>query len=222
MSGEAAKEVLLLGGGGHCRSVIDVLRTTDFRPGAILDRDRSLTDILGVPVLGDDSLLAGLRSRYAYALVTVGQIKNAATRRRLYGQLVAAGYALPVVISARASVSPWATVGAGTVVMHFATVNANARIGENCILNTGCIVEHDATVGATCHVSTGAVVNGGATVEDEVFVGSGALLRENVRIGAGSIVGMGARIFHDIAPGSLVATRPAEEAPRGAVAGPVR
>lgn len=206
---EQKKDILLLGAGGHCRAVIDVLRLSSFRPAVILDKsvscpDASPKELLGVQIAGDDSLLPELRAQYDYGLVTVGQIKTAAIRAKLYARLKECGYLLPVLVSGHASASPWSSIGEGTVVMHFATINAGAVVGANSIINTGAIIEHDAQIGHNCHVSTGAIVNGGAVLADNVFLGSGAIVREGVRIGAGSVIGMGLAVKRDIPPGTLL------------------
>lgn len=200
----APKETLLVGGGGHCKSVINAMLGTGFSPGAIVDKNPSLASIMGVPVLGDDSLLPHLRARFDFALVTVGQIKNHEIRWKLYQRLQEYGYVMPTIISGTASVSPWASIGAGSTILNFAAINAEARIGENSIINTGAIIEHDATIGNNCHISTGAAVNGGAIVEDNVFVGSRAIVRECVRIGMGSVIGMGVVVKSDVPHGTML------------------
>ena len=193
-----APRLLLVGGGGHCRSVLDVLETTPVRVAGIVDNNSELREVLGVSVLGKDDDLEELRSQYSTALVTVGQIESSDVRRLLFQRLRKLGYSLPVVCSTLAHVSPWARIGDGTVIMHFALINAGAQVGENSIINTRALVEHDVVVGDHCHISTGAVLNGGVNIGQGVFIGSGTLVREGVRIGDGCVVGMGSVIRHDV------------------------
>ncbi|MCD4822979.1 MAG: NeuD/PglB/VioB family sugar acetyltransferase [Phycisphaerae bacterium] len=170
-------EIILLGAGGHCRSCIDVIEQQGcFSIAGIVGRPDANTDdaILGYPILGTDDDLPELRQRYKHAIITVGQIKSAAVRVRLYQKLVELGFELPVIVSPLAHVSPHAQAGAGTVVMHQVIVNAGAGVGVNCILNTSCLVEHDAIVGDHTHISTAAVVNGSVRVGARSFVGSNA------------------------------------------------
>lgn len=191
-------EILLVGGGGHCRSLLDVLSTLPIRATGIVDNDAGLQRVLDIPVIGTDADLERLHSQYAAAVVAVGQIKSSAVRCQLFNRLRDIGYVLPIICSTLAHISTWAKLDIGTAVMHYAVINAGARIGENCIINTRAIIEHDVTIGAHCHISTGAILNGGVSVGDGVFIGSGALIREGVRIGEGCVIGMGATIRHDV------------------------
>ncbi len=194
------KKIILLGGGGHCRSCIDVIEKNGlYTIAGIVEKPSgdNREFLLGYPVLGDDSDLAGLKKRYDHAMVTVGQMGSSHIRVRLYHTLKKLGFLLPVVVSSLAYVSKHASIGEGTIVMHKAIVNAKARIGSNCILNTGCIVEHDAVVGNATHISTAAVINGGAVVGSGSFVGSGTTVVNGIKLPddyffkAGSIVSSG-------------------------------
>ena len=192
--------ILLIGGGGHCRACVDVLEQEGrFQIAGVVERNGGPREaVLGYPVLGTDEDFSQLREKYEFALVTVGQIKSAPPRKRLYAQLLAFGFQLPVVVSPRSYVSPHAKLGSGTIVMHDVLVNAGAQIGENCILNSKSLIEHDAVIGDHCHISTGSILNGEAQVECKSFVGSGSVVREGVRIGARSLVAGGARVMRDL------------------------
>lgn len=197
-------ELILVGGGGHCRSCIDVIEQEGrWAIAGILDVPGKVGDlVLGYPVIGSDADLETLiRGRKAF-LLTIGQIKSSRVRADLYEKIKALGGELAVVLSPRAYVSPHAALGAGTIVLHGATVNAGARIGCNCIINSHALVEHDAVVESNCHISTGAVVNGGCRVEARTFVGSQAVLQEGIVIGAGSIIGAGMTVRRSRPPGS--------------------
>ena len=188
------KDVLLVGGGGHCKSVIDVIEQEGkYNIAGIIDKKELLGQkVLGYKVIGCDNDLKQLFEVYKYAIVTVGQIKSNSLRVKLFHTLKEIGYTLPTIISPFAYVSKHATVKEGTVVMHQALVNADAKIGKNCIINTKALVEHDAVVEDNCHISTGAIINGGVVVKANSFIGSGATTKEYIEVDgfikAGSIV----------------------------------
>jgi len=194
--------ILLVGGGGHCRSVIDVLEAAAIPVAGVVDRaGRDIGDVLGYPVLGTDDDLPRLVRDHPFALVTIGQIETPGPRKRLAVRLKALGFVLPTLVSPQARVSRHATIGEGTVVHHFAVINAGARVGANCIINTRALIEHDVVVGDFCHISTAAVVNGGASVGDGTFCGSGVLCRDNTAIGANCFVAMGELVVRPLSPG---------------------
>ena len=178
------EKILLIGGGGHCRSVIDVIELEDkYEIAGIVDKKELIgQEVLGYKVVGCDDDLEDFFGRYKYAIVTVGQIKSNSLRVKLFDTLKNIGYELPTIISPLAYVSKHSKVEGGTVIMHHALVNADVQIGKNCIINTKALVEHDAIVKDNCHISTGAIINGGVLVEENSFIGSNATTKEYIEI----------------------------------------
>jgi sugar O-acyltransferase (sialic acid O-acetyltransferase NeuD family) len=187
------KELLLIGGGGHCKSVIDVIEQEgNFKIVGIIDKSEFIgTNILGYPVIGDDSSLKSFKNKYSYAFITIGQIKSPEPRIILFNLLIKLGYSLPSIFSPRAYISKHAFVGRGVVVMHDAIINASASIGDNCIINTKALIEHDSKVNEHCHISTNATINGGVLIESGSFIGSGATIRESIKIKKNSFIKAG-------------------------------
>ena len=186
-------DILLIGGGGHCRSVLDVIEQENkFNISGIVDlRENVGKKLLGYPIVGCDDDLEKLKGNCDYAVITLGQLKTAELRRSIFRKLKELGYKLPTIISPRAYVSKHASLGEGTVVMHGAIVNACAVVGDNCIINTKALLEHDVIVGDHCHISTAAVVNGGVTVGEGTFYGSNAVSRQSIEIPSESFVKAG-------------------------------
>lgn len=179
------KKIILIGGGGHCRSCIDVIeRGQEFTIAGIVEQPgkKNSESLLGYPIIGVDHELDALKKTYDYALVTLGQVGSSTVRQRLFNRLKQAGFILPAVISCLAYVSKHAQIGEGTIVMHQVMVNANARVGKNCILNTRCLVEHDVRIGDHTHVSTGAVLNGEVRIGSGSFVGSNGTIVQGVKL----------------------------------------
>lgn len=194
-----SEQLLLVGGGGHCRAVIDVLEQAHISiAGIVHGQECAMEAMLGYPALGRDAELTALRTQFSHALVTVGQIKSPRIRQKLFASLRALHFDLPTIISPQAHVSPHAQLGQGTVIMHKAIVNACTQIGQNCIINTGAIIEHDAVIADHCHIAVGAIICGGAHIAEGTFVGAGSVVRENVRIAENCVIGCGSCITQDI------------------------
>lgn len=180
MSSTQLPELILIGGGGHCASAIDVIETAgQFRIAGIIDSNRQLQEVCGYPVLGNDNMLAELGKRIKYAFVTTGQVGDASLRIRLIDLVLKSGYTTPTLISPRAYIARHARIGHGSIIMHDAMVNARATVGQHCIINSKALVEHDVVIEDYCHVSTAAVINGGAVIRRASFVGSHATIIEN-------------------------------------------
>jgi sugar O-acyltransferase (sialic acid O-acetyltransferase NeuD family) len=190
--------IILIGGGGHCRSVIDVIESQgQYEIFGIVDMpDKVGTKVLGYPIIGSDSEkeLKEFKAQCPNFLVTVGQVKSAQLRKKIFHRIKVAGGQLPIIISPKAHVSKHAKVEEGTVIHHFAMINANAKVGVNCIINSRALIEHDAVVGDHCHISTHGVINGAARVGEGAMVGSNACmlpmasLPENSMLAASSIL----------------------------------
>ncbi len=200
------KPLLLLGAGGHCRSCIEIIEAEgSYRIVGIVDKEPFLeTQILGYPILGGDRDLPILLAKYQHAMISVGQIKSAALRRRLFLLVRENRGTLPTICSPRSVYSRHARIGMGTIVMHGAIVNAGSTVGMNCIINSQSLIEHDATVGDHCHISTNAIINGAARIGEGTFVGSGAIIRESVVIGSNAIIGAGSLVLHDVKDNAVV------------------
>ena len=188
------EEILLIGGGGHCKSVIDVIEQENrYKIAGIIDKKELIgKDVLGYKIIACDDDLDKLFKTYKNVIVTVGQIQSPKLRVKLFTKLKTIGYNIPVIISPLAYVSKHTAIDEGTIIMHHALVNASVNIGKNCIINTKALIEHDCTIEDNCHISTAAVVNGGVVVKDGTFFGSNATSKEYINcegfIKAGSLV----------------------------------
>jgi sugar O-acyltransferase (sialic acid O-acetyltransferase NeuD family) len=194
------KKLILIGGGGHCKSCIDVIEQAGiFRIAGIVDLPEKLHQkILGYEIIATDEDLPRLANECEDFMITVGQIKSPESRVMIFRTLKKLGVKLPVILSPLAHVSKHARIEEGTIVMHHAMVNAGACVGRNCIINTKALIEHDAIIGDHCHISTGAVINGGVKIGSETFFGSNAVCREQIEIGKNVIIGCGATIIKNI------------------------
>lgn len=193
--------IILIGAGGHARSCIDVIEQQGqyHIAGLVGLPEQRHTQQLGYPVIASDDALGELAKSYQYALISIGQIQTAELRLRLYQQAKQCGFQMPVIIAPTAHVSRHAAIGAGSIVMHGAIVNAGARVGNNCIINTRALIEHDTNIEDHCHISTGSILNGDVTVDAGSFIGSGCTIKEGVLIGKGCLVGMGLTVRHKLA-----------------------
>ena len=201
--------LILLGGGGHCKSVIDVAESVGYNILGVLDKPEEVgKQVLDYKVIGTDDDISKYVDKAEF-VITVGFIKNPAIRIKLYNKVKEAGGKLATIIASTAHVSKYATIGDGTVVMHNAFVNAGAQIGNNVILNTFSNIEHDAIVGDQCHISTGAMVNGDCKVGNNVFIGSQSVLANGVTIGDDIVIGAGSVVRKRIERKGIYAGNPA-------------
>ena len=203
------KNLILLGGGGHCKSVIDVAESAGYNILGVLDKPEEVgKQVLDYKVIGTDDDIPQYVDKAEF-VITVGFIKNPATRIKLYNKVKEAGGRLATIIASTAHVSKYATIGEGSVVMHNAFVNAGAKIGNNVIINTFANIEHDAIVGDQCHISTGTMINGDCKVGQKVFIGSQSVLANGITVGDENIIGAGSVVRKSIERKGIYAGNPA-------------
>lgn len=204
------KPLILVGGGGHCKSVIDVAVSAGYAILGVLDRPEEVgKKVLGYDVIGTDDDMAKYVDQAVF-IVTVGQIKSPDLRIKLHKMIEHVGGKLATIVAPTAHVSEYAQLGEGTVVMHQAVVNADAKIGKGCIINTFANIEHDVVVGDYCHISTGAMVNGGATITDGTFLGSQSVVNQCVKIERGGVIASLSVVNKDITEKGIYAGNPAK------------
>jgi sugar O-acyltransferase (sialic acid O-acetyltransferase NeuD family) len=164
--------------------------------------------ILSTSVIGSDDDIPAYVDKADF-VITVGFIKNPATRIKLYNKVKEAGGKLATVIASTAHVSKYAEIGEGTVVLHQAFVNADAKVGKNVILNTATNIEHDAVIGDQSHISTGAMVNGECKVGKNCFIGSQSVLANCITVGDDIILGAGSFVRKSITEKGVYSGNPA-------------
>lgn len=204
------RPLILIGGGGHCKSVIEVAESAGYEIKGILDMpDEVGKEVLpGHKIIGIDDDIPQYVEKCDF-VITVGFIKNPALRIKLYNKVKAAGGRLATIIASTAHVSKYAELGEGIVIMHHAFVNAGAKIGDNCIINTFVNIEHDAEVGNQCHISTGTMVNGECKIGENCFIGSQSVCANCIEIASDIIVGAGSVVRKSIRVKGIYAGNPA-------------
>lgn len=199
--------VIVYGGGGHGKALIELLRAVGsyHLVGLVDDGIPAGQTILGLPVLGGGDALPELFERgVRLAANAVGGIGDLAVRVKVFQRLVQAGFTCPAAVHPVAYLEPSATLSPGVQVFPHAYVGSEARLGFGTIVNTGAIISHDCQLGNYVNISPGAILAGGVQVGDGSLVGMGATVNLLVKIGAGARIGNGATVKSDVPQGGVV------------------
>ena len=196
-----ANNLVLIGGGGHCKSVLDAaIKMGLFDEIVITDSDiEAGTEIFGCKVVGTDDELPRLRSEgFNNAFITIGSIESTALRRKLVEKIEKLGFKFATIIDPSATISEHAFVGSGSFIGKNVVVNADAVVGSHCIINTGSIVEHECKVGDFTHISVGSILCGNTEIGEDSLIGEGSTIIQGIKVGSHSIIGAGSVVVKDI------------------------
>lgn len=199
--------LVLFGGGGHGKTLIELVRAVGaYHWEAVVDDGLTPgSEVLGVPVVGGAEALPGLFARgIRLAVNGVGGINHPEVRLKVFEILAANGFNCPALVHPTAWVDSSARLEGGVQVLAQTYVSACAVIGYGSVLNAGVVVSHDCVIGKCVNLSPGALLAGGVRVEDFAQIGMGATINLNLTIGRGARVGNGATVKADVPPGAVV------------------
>lgn len=208
--------LLLIGGGGHCKSVLDTLITSDeFSQIGIIDKmydSSKFTSIMNVPLIGnDDQIEEFFYKGFRYAFITVGSVGNPVVREKLFNKVKKIGFQIPNIIDKTSVVSKEAWLGEGIYIGKKAVVNAEVTLGDCVIINSGSIVEHECRIEEFVHVAPGSVICGNVQIGKNSHIGAGSILKQGVCIGENTILGMGSVVLKDITSNTTAYGNPCRE-----------
>ncbi len=206
-SAAAAGKLIIYGGGGHGKTLIDLVRAAGIYAvvGIIDDGLPAGSVILDVPLLGGPAALAGLYARgIRLAINGVGGINHVDTRIKVFELLEAAGFSFPAVVHPTATIEPSACLEDGVQVLAHSYVSSAAHIGFGTVINAGVVVSHDCNLGRVVNLSPGAMLAGGVVIEDFAQVGMAATINLNITIGRYARIGNGATVKKDVPAGTVV------------------
>ena len=202
-------KTVIIGSSGHAKVIVDILRqaSQDELVGCTTI-DATCQDVLGLPVLGDDSILPRLlREGVGQAFVAIGDNRS---RARIAQRMEGLGFALINAVHPSAVIAPSVKLGKGIAIMAGAIINPDTVIGDNAIVNTGTTIDHDCVIGANCHLAPGTHVAGNVTIGAGAFLGVGCTVIPKMAIGEWCILGAGATVVMDVPSCVLAVGVPAQ------------
>ena len=188
------RKLLIVGAGGHGRSVAEAVLAAGFYEvaGFVDDAVPGLAQVRGYPVLGTTQDVSAYRTQADVAIVAVG---NNALREALCHRLISAGFELATVVHPRAIVSPSAAIGCGSAIMAGVVVGTEARLGCGVIVNCGAVVDHDAQVNDYGHLGVNACMSGGSTLGRSVWMQAGSAVGYGVKVADKVVLPAGAALI---------------------------
>ncbi|NCC87992.1 MAG: acetyltransferase [Clostridia bacterium] len=195
------KKILLVGGGGHCKSVLDsILLINDYSEIGIVDKAENIgTKVCNIPIIGCDNDLPRLyEDGYKHAFLTLGSIGNPIRRIELFTMLEKIGFIIPNILDPSAVISKFVSMEKGIYVGKNAVINNGASLERCTIINTSVTIEHDCIIKGFAHIASSAVLCGGVKIGANTHIGAKSAVKQYVKIGDNSIIGMGSNVLQNI------------------------
>jgi len=188
------RQVVILGNGGHAKSVADAAGSAGFvvsgflrlagdrKPDAGSQELQSLDEI----DLESTEIALGIGTNFARSRIAA-EVMDSYPRARFV-----------TVIHVTAWVSPLAKIAPGSVVLAQASVGPGAVLGFGTIMNTGSSLDHDATMDSFASLGPGARSGGDVSIGERSMVGLQAGILQGRTIGKDSVVGAKSLVMRDI------------------------
>lgn len=207
------KKILLIGGGSHCKVILDSLLQYEDYDISIIDKKENIgKSIMGIKIIGSDDDIARLYSQgYKYAFISLGSIGNPKIRIKLFDMIDKIGFEIPNIIDKSAVISRYAKLQKGIFVGKKSVINSGSVIENGCIINTGVIIEHDCVIKEFVHIASGTVLGGNVTINKNTHIGSNSTIRNNLTIGKNTIIGIASVITKNIGDNKLAYGNPCKE-----------
>lgn len=208
--------MLIFGGGGHARVVVDIIEQTNtHRIMGILVNDFTPGDYrFGYPLFLSDleNLEPIIKKHKITSLFTA--LGNNHKRAEIY-HFINARYPhliWPNFIHQRATIprAVMASIGQGNVFMAGVIVNPNCKIGNGCILNTKASLDHDCEMDDFSSLAPGVTVGGGTIIGAYSAICLGANLKHKIKIGEHAVIGMGSNVVKNVGEYEIVYGNPAK------------
>jgi len=194
------KKIILIGGGGHAKVIIDILRESDsYSIEGLVVNDPDSVKISDYPILGNDTILPDLyKSGLRNVALGVGGFTDNKNRTKLFNSVKSLGFHVISVIHPSTIISKTAKFGEGCVIYPGVTINSDVIIGDNVIISSGATIDHEAVIEDNVLISTGVTIGAYTRIMNGALLALGSKIVAGVTIGRNSLVYAGSVVVHDV------------------------
>lgn len=191
------KDLIIIGSGGHCRSVISIAKLlASWSTIRIADLDFKNQEefIMGVKVTSLNECLK--RNKDNLEIFTA--IGDNQKRKIIYNGLSNEGYKFINLIHPKSFIDQSAHIGNGNYIGQFSNIGAEVKIGNCNIINSYANLEHEVIIGNFNHMAPSTTICGRSRISNNIFMGVNSTIIQNLAISEGVIIGAGSVVFQSI------------------------
>jgi len=163
---------VIYGAGGFCKVILDLILAVGGKVECIFDDfpEKSNYSLMGIKVVKYD------RNIFPDAQLIIA-IGNNEVRQALSKSLT---HQFATIIHPTASVSTFASIGKGSMILANAIVQAEAILGVHVIVNPGVCIDHEVHIGDFVHIGALVYIGGAAKVGELSNIRPGALVKRSM------------------------------------------
>lgn len=188
------KSLIIVGGGGQCKVILDCLRNEDYDQIFIEDPFVKDEALYGIEVIEKAEVFDSKNLEFVVA------IGDNYLRSKIVFDLETRfpGITFATIIHPTAYVAGTAKLGAGAVVCAGSIIGAYARIGQHVIINTNSSVDHDCRLDDFSSIGPNATLGGNVKIGKLSFVAISATVAQGINIADYVLVGACAVVLRNI------------------------
>lgn len=203
---------VILGAGEYGQVFKSLLSESGINVIGFLDDNPKLQNqmVMGLPVLGDMSILKDLRNKYDVDSVYC-PIGNNHVRVRLLTEAKQLGYETPNYFHPLAYVSPDVKLGSGVYALFGTYIMPNATLEDFVMLSMNVGVGHDCVLEKGVFLSSGCNFGGAIRAKQYAFCGMGTTIMTGTHeLGEDCLIGAGAVVIREVPDKAVMAGVPAK------------
>ena len=186
------RPVIVVGGGGHAKVVIDALRVAGIEVLGFTDLDADIATARSLSkALGNDTAIRRYPPRSIRLALGIGGTGVDEDRSALYAAFKNEGYDFVTVVHPSATIAADVRLGEGCQIMAGAVVQTGCAIGTGAIVNTSASIDHDCAIGNFVHIAPGVTLSGTVTVGARSHIGVGATVIQGINLPEAAMVRAG-------------------------------
>ena len=196
-----SNQMIIVGCGGHARSVSDVLLANEPRIQIVFVDENAIN---GEKIFGFD-VVKKIEPKGAFHVAMGNNERRKSTINKMRSGI------LSTIISKNAYLGKGCIIDKGVFVANGVFLGPMLRIGRGSIINTGSIIEHETKIGRYCHVASGSTLCGRCNIQDEVLIGAGSIVIDKINICSNVIIGANSTVIEDITISGTYVGSPAKK-----------
>lgn len=197
------KKIALIGAGGHCKVIIDLLEEIKQYDIIGIYDDIKTDYFCNYNILGK---IQEIDKTIDYFIISIG---DGTVRKKIYENNKTLNWA--ILIHPKSIISKFSKIGVGTVIFAGAVIQTEVCIGEHCIINTNSNIDHESIIGNYCSISPGVTICGNVNIGELTFVGANSTIIQEINVGNNVIIGAGSVIIKNIDSYKKVVGNPGRE-----------